>query len=133
MNVDLKIIGGDFNLVIDLALDKQGGQNSTHIESVKILKEYIEQCDLKDIWRQMNPDVRRYTWRTLRPNPIFVRIDFFLVTDRIQQSVINTEIVPGYKTDHSMPTMTIEIGCTTRGPGYWKFNTSLLDDLEFTR
>ena len=39
---DEVIIGGDFNLVLDLDIDKKGGRATTHTESVKILKDY---CD----------------------------------------------------------------------------------------
>ena len=38
---------------------------------------------------------------------------------------INTaDIVPGYKTDHSMITMEITTNFNPRGPGLWKLNTS---------
>ena len=42
---------------------------------------------------------------------------------------INTaDIVPGYKTDHSMITMEITTNFNPRGPGLWKLNTSFLSE-----
>ena len=128
---DLKIIGGDFNLVLDLTVDKQGGIPLTHTESLKILVAYIAQNDLINVWRELNQDVRRYTWCRIHLTPIFVCLDFFLVTDTVFQSVISTDILPGFKTDHSMPIMHISLGDNSRGSGYWKFNTSLLTDKTF--
>ena len=45
------IIGGDFNLVLVLDIDKKGGLAKTHTESVKTLKDFCAQYDLLDAWR----------------------------------------------------------------------------------
>ena len=42
------IIGGDFNLILDLDKDKKGGRYKTHTRSVKALKEFIAKLDLID-------------------------------------------------------------------------------------
>ena len=42
------IIGGDFNLILDLDKDKKGGRYKTHTRSVKTLKEFIAKLDLID-------------------------------------------------------------------------------------
>ena len=61
-----------------------------------------------------------------------VNLDFFLITDRTSQSVMHTDIIPGYKSDHSIPTLWMSFSNNDRAPGYWKFNTSLLDDQDFS-
>ena len=72
------------------------------------------------------------TWRQPRPE-IHCRLYFFLVN--ISQSFLgNTnaaDILPGFKTDHSMITLNITIHSNPRGPGFWKLNTSLLSDTEY--
>ena len=95
------IIGGDFNLVLNLDVDKKGGLARTRVESVKTLKEVFSELDLVDAWRILNPDNRRYTWRRKRLE-IQCRLDFFLVTQRSMCSVKSTNIATGYKTDHSL-------------------------------
>ena len=45
---DEVITGGDFNLVLDLDIDKKGGPAKTHTESVKTLKDLCAQFDLLD-------------------------------------------------------------------------------------
>ena len=64
---DFIILGGDFNLVCDIHKDKKGGIPTTHSKSrdeVEILKENFE---LTDIWRVLNPDATRFTWRRKKP------------------------------------------------------------------
>jgi len=48
------IFGGDFNLVLDVLKDKKGG---------KMVQNFQNNLDLTDIWRDLNPEERRYTWR----------------------------------------------------------------------
>ena len=43
------IIGGDFNLVLDL--NKKVGRTKTHTNSVKILQDFIAELYLIDAWR----------------------------------------------------------------------------------
>ena len=46
--------------------------------------------------------------------------------------MIKTEMKSSTLTDHSAITLTLQSkGHTQRGPGFWKFNNSLLDDIAF--
>ena len=65
------IIGGDFNLVLDVLKDKTGGKPTTHWNSLKELKYIQDNLDLTDIWRDLNPEAKRYTWRWNRPEVHF--------------------------------------------------------------
>ena len=78
------IMGGDYNLVLDLDKDKRGGLAKTHQNSVKIIDEFSEKLDLVDVWMVLHPDTSGFTWRQHRPR-IQCRLDFFLVS----QSTVN--------------------------------------------
>ena len=52
------IIGGDFNLVLDLEKDKLGGIAKTHQNSAKIIQEFSDKLDLVDTWRVLHPEAR---------------------------------------------------------------------------
>ena len=80
------IIEEEFNLVLNLDVDKKGGLTRTHTESVKTLKGLCTEPDLVDAWRILNRANRRYTWRRKRPE-IRCRLDFFLV----MQSLMDTK------------------------------------------
>ena len=85
--------------MLDVEKDKKGGLANTHKKSLKVINRFSEDLDLIDVWRVQNPELRRFTWRQRNPE-IHYRLDFFLVTQGTLCSAINTDIVPGYKTDH---------------------------------
>ena len=68
------IIGGHFNLVLNLEKDKKGGLPKTHKKAAQVVSEIVEKLALTDIWRVQNPDIERFTWR--QKNPIHCRLDF---------------------------------------------------------
>ena len=49
----------------------------------------------------------------------------------MSQYVIDAEIIPGYRTDHSGITLKLKLLESERGKGYWKFNNTLLKDHEY--
>ena len=124
------IIGGDFNLVLDLVKDKKGGLPRTHKNAVKVVQDFCENFDLSDIWRILNPEAKRYTWRQ-RLSDIHCRLDFFLVSQTSICNITQADIIPGFKTDHSMITLSLSLHSNPRGNGFWKLNTSLLSETSY--
>ena len=124
------IIGGDYNLVLDVAKDKKGGLAITHQNSLNTVQEFSENLDLVDVWRVLNPDVERFTWRQRQPT-VQCRLDFFLVSQSILDDITLADIVPGYKTDHSVITLNLSLHSNPRGPGFWKLNTSFLTETAY--
>ena len=127
---DNRIIGGYFNLVLNIEKDECGRKTETHKRSNEMIKAWMEETGLVDIWRHKNPERLLFTWRGKRPNLVFSRIDFFLISVGFV-SMSESKITPGYCTDHS----TIELGLQTtsnkRGKGFWKLNTSLLRNIDY--
>ena len=121
------IIGGDFNATFDPELDCSGGKPSIK-NCVKGLENIMSTNDLIDIWRIRNPTTKRFTWR--QKNPLIQRrLDFWLISNSLQDEIDKTDIVTSIKTDHSAITLDIDsISGAFRGPSFWKFNNSLLDD-----
>ena len=129
---DKVIIGGDYNLVLDVEKDKKGGLAKTYKNSLEVINSYCEDLDLIDVWRIQSPEQRRFTWRQKNPE-ILCRLDFFLVSQCTSCNSINTDIAPGYKTDHSLVTLQISTHNNMRRRGFWKLNTSFLKDEEYTK
>ena len=93
------IIGGDFNCPLDPKLDKKGGvivPRKMVIDNIECLQ---NELDLVDVWRIKNPQSRSYTWSQKRP-PIFCRLDYWLISNNLQDFVNTTDIIPAIKTDH---------------------------------
>lgn len=118
---------GDFNLVFDISKDKSGINESIHFKSLKKLESLTEIADLADIWRILNPEKRRFTWRTKKAN-IQCRLDFFLISSSLCTGIENADILLGYKTDHSLVTTNTNTKSNPRGPCFWKLNTSLFEE-----
>ena len=121
------IIGGDFNVVNNPNLDCSGGTPKEK-ESIKFLNSICLNYDLIDIWRTRNPDRRLFSWK--QKNPLVQRrLDFWLISDVCQDEVEETNIKTAIRTDHSAITISFNsLDEQTRGPSYWKFNSSLVDD-----
>ena len=89
--------------------------------------------DLVDIWRIRNPDNKKFTWRP--KNPIIQRrLDYWFIRDILQEDVVKSEILTSINTDHLAITLEIHsLDDQQRGPSYWKFNNSLLEDPVFVQ
>ena len=53
------------------------------------------------------------------------------ISDHIINTVGESNIVSGYRTDHNAVTLCLKTTDEPRGPGLWKFNDSLLQDEEY--
>ncbi|KAL9978190.1 hypothetical protein ACROYT_G015684 [Oculina patagonica] len=123
----LLIIGGDFNVHLDAELDNEGGRVEKK-DSVKNISDIKLEYDLVDIWRIRNPDKRQFTWRQKRPW-VQRRLDYWLISDCLQDFIEHADIIPSIKSDHSAITLQINaIEDKVCGPSHWVFNSSLLED-----
>ena len=73
--------------------------------------------DLVDVWRIVNPDSRRYTWRR-KKSEIHCQLDFFLASQSTICDVKSATIATGYRTDHSLIDLKVALHSNPRGPGY---------------
>ena len=88
--------------------------------------------NLFDTFRELHPSLRRYTWR--RKTPLKQsRLDFFLVTENIVNSIKNGKFETGYKSNHSMVALTSAMDKFEHGKSLWKYNNSLLTDTEYLK
>ena len=120
------IIGGDFNTVPNEKLDKRNGRIGTHQRCRTVINNIIDAFSLTDIWRDMHPNFKQYTWHSHHKPPIFCRLDYFLISENLRNSIVSSRHSIGFKSDHSIVSLNIDLINLTRGPGYLKLNNSLL-------
>ena len=129
LNNDNIIMCGDWNLVINPDLDTN---NYLHINNPRarneVLDSIIEEDGFLDTYRIFHEEKREYTWSRRNPVRKQARLDFFLTSFECFLYVYATNIIPGYRTDHSGVTLELKLNENERGRGYWKFNNSLLKD-----
>ena len=55
------IIGGDWNLVLDFTLDYYNDKHFNNAKAQEQVENLMINLDLLDIWREIHPEMRRYT------------------------------------------------------------------------
>lgn len=97
--------------------------------------QHAEMSDLCDVWCTFNPNVKQFS--CCRPNSgsdqwnKFSRLDIFFISTSLLNKVRKTKMQAGFQSDHSFVWFDILMTDAPRGPGYWKFNTSHLNDKNF--
>lgn len=124
--------GGDFNTVFDPKLDKQGGDmlNCTNQYTSDLIN-FMETQNMVDVLRMLYPDKKMFT-RTQRNPLVLSRIDHWLISEQLCNYITSAGIYPGIKSDHSIIFLNLSSYNSKRGRGFWKFNSQLLQDKEYT-
>ena len=128
------IIGGDYNCIVNTRLDKYGGNPNARNYAATILNGMCSRHNLSDIWRRRNKDKRCFTWTSQHLTTdriIRTRIDKFLISNSLNQSVLDALIKPFPHSDHDGVWLSFNFDQVKRGPGYWHFNGDLLSNAAF--
>lgn len=122
-------IVGDWNFVCDPALDRRSTNSAGGQVGKDEFLELSEEHDLSDLFRHYHPAAKAFTFSSSQHN----------MSTRLDRCYANKSAVPftGDCKHVSLPSSISDheagvsftvraINCITRGPGYWKLNTSLL-------
>ena len=125
------IMGGDFNTIFNPSVDKQGGDMSgcTNTYTDELVA-FMEAHDLIDAIRYSNQDKKIFT-RVQRTPPVLSRIDHWIISTHLINYLQTATAFPGIKSDHSIIFIHLTHSLVKRGRGFWKFNSLLLQDLEY--
>ena len=126
-NPDYSIFTGDWNLVLNQKLDTYNYIHNNNPNATKFVKSAIDDHDLTEPWRYLNPDKNRFTWSKKNPRKM-ARLDYFLISTPLLPYISKTGIEAGIQSDHSITSLTIDFQKFIKGRGFWKFNNSLLKD-----
>ena len=87
--------------------------------------------DLVDVWENRNPTASRFTWRQKTPLAQR-RLDYWLISDSLQDEITSAEIKTSIKTYHLAITLSIRgLNETERGPNFLKFNSNLVNEADY--
>lgn len=87
--------------------------------------------NLVDIWRLVNPGEREYTFYS-HSHKIYSRIDFFLISNKLVESVMGCEIGTIIISDHGIVELHIDFNVEKERRGRWRLNTMLLHNEAFS-
>ena len=125
------IICGDWNMIIDVKMDSNNYLHINNPRARQVVLNLLEEEKFVDPWRVLHEDEKKYTWSRLNPIKKQARLDFFLISESVFQYVIDSDIISGYRTDHSAIILKLKFQENNSGKGYWKFNNSLLKDKKY--
>lgn len=126
------ILCGDFNLIQSFNLDTHNYVNINNPKSREKVLQLMEDFNLVDPFRELYPNLKRFTWRKKKPFKQS-RLDFFLISDNIFHFVNDVKIDNSYRSDHSPVVFSFKINEFIKGRGLWKFNNSLLHDTDYVK
>ena len=131
-NCDRNIIIGDFNAVLDPALDAKSG-NHANSRSSTVLNDILQEYNMIDVWRCQNPQVKRYSWFQNCDHKRASRIDYALVSAGLNGLIHDTFYLVGIQTDHSAYFIGMNTEVQSRGPSFWKMNINLLQNIDLVK
>ena len=132
------ILTGDFNMVEEPEIDRNpsvkpsNGYYTTYNKGKNNLNRLKEEYNLTDKWRESYPKRREFTWNSQRKtnDKKASRLDRFYISD--EMTLIYQQNLKTAYSDHNILTAKIAIQTNAqRGPGYYKLNTSVLEDPEY--
>ena len=131
-DTDFQIFLGDWNLVQDQDNDTHGYLHVNNINAKNTVLDAKDNFDLVDPWRIKNA-TKKFTWFKKSNNTIVkcARLDFFFISNSLSPYVVDTCILPGVFSDHSIIKIDLDFSKVQMGPGYFKFNNSLLKNLNY--
>lgn len=135
---DKIIIGGDFNVIFNPALDRKANipyQASRKYNQINAcIKEIQLNLETHDIWRIKNPDNTRYTWSRQNPTKIKSRLDYLLTSETLLDNIQDVDIIPCIKSDHSAVILKLNnFETREKGKGHWKLNTSFINEEDYIK
>ena len=122
---DTNIVIGDFNF-IDNDLDKNNGMDSHDKKISSFWEEFKEKINIFDPFREQFPTTKKYSF--YHTSTAKSRLDRIYVSNDYLNSVKNIKYTY-YPQANTHKLMTLSFASPEeKGPGYWKFNTTLLKD-----
>ncbi len=115
--------------MFDQAMDNLGGKQHTDRE-IDAFRNVVQGTSLSDMWRDLHPNEKQYTWRHLS-KAIMRRLDYIFVNEKTHDRVVDCTIKEFPLTDHRSVQMSISMDKIRRGPSYWKMNNALLKEKEY--
>ena len=127
------VLGGDFNCVMN-AMDKKGGRPfDSKNAALTEFESTIRVHSFVDAWRIVNLHNIGFTWSmSMLIQRYKADLTIFSSQKLLQKLIQECRIMPNIS-DHSALILTIcfDEEAAPRGPGYWRFNNSLLSDNEY--
>ena len=131
-NVPRVILGGDFNMMMDVDCDSIFPDKTAH-SARPIANNFSEFCEgvgLSDVWRTVHPQRKQLTHASKSSAK---RLDYFLISDLMLNYLDSASIGMQYLSDHSPIFCTFLLNRNPKGSRFFRFPDYLLKDEKFKK
>ena len=90
-------------------MDKRNGKVDTHTLYRQAINNIIDTHNLKDIWRDMHPNLKQFTWHSYQKPPVICKLDYFFISDNLLNSITSSKHNIGFKSGHYLVSVNIGI------------------------
>lgn len=126
----LCIITGDFNCTLNPTLDKSSGIDQSHSKSREVIKQFMKEMNLIDIWREENPNSKIFSCYSSTYQS-YSRIDYFLISSLLKYKVKDVSYGSIVLSDHAPVSLFYQDSKLISDIPKWKFKTKWLSDTGF--
>lgn len=124
------IIGGDFNVTLDLLKDKSTGSDTSHTRARRSILNFMKDLNLSEIWRDQNPTNIEYSCYS-STHKTYSRIDYFLISTQIRHKIEDCQHDSIVILDHAPILLTYLDIKLVNCPLRWRFHIKWLQDPTF--
>lgn len=124
------IIGGDLNCVLDQYLDRSSFQRIITSKSSELLHIYINNTNIKDVWRIANPSGREYSFYS-GVHKVYTRIAYFLLDPKLLPYTYNPKYHNIIISDHRPLTFSVKLEEMANRQLGWRYNPQILAEAGF--
>lgn len=124
------IVAGDTNCTLDPGKDRSTGLDTTHTKSRKIIKQFMRDLNMLDIWRQFNPNALVYSCYS-GAHKTYSRIDYFLVSATLLSNITDCTYHSVVISDHAAVSLAYTDKRMVNNPPKWRLQAGWLQDPSF--
>lgn len=121
------VLGGDLNIRLNPLLDASNSQMGGQIKTTKNIIALMKEMGLLDVWREVNPTQRDFTFFSHRHN-CYSRLDYFFTFQNDLHRVVSSKIGIMDLSDHA-PVYLELLYSQEKKETYWRLNTSILQSM----
>lgn len=126
------ILGTDLNRYLDQVQDRSTTRPGPVSTSVTYIKSFLSRCGISDVWRDLNPTGREYSFFS-HVHRVYTRIDYLLMDKRLLPQVRSCAYQSIVVSDHAPLLMSLLLPGVPRPSRRWRFNSTLLADDDFVK
>uniref|UniRef100_A0A803STM2 exodeoxyribonuclease III n=1 Tax=Anolis carolinensis TaxID=28377 RepID=A0A803STM2_ANOCA len=126
------IVGGDFNMPMDRMKDKSNPTVKDKNNNITELNRIMNKWGLKDSWRLLKGDERKYTYYSA-VHKTYTRIDYLFISKNMVDKLFNSEIGIIRISDHAIVNLEIINKQDYEQTRRWRLNSNILNYEEIIR